>query len=90
MGKIERTRVLRPSTRAADSPYKVDTSTVGASDMLRLAIRDEKATDSNLVVCEFRGRDIAGRDSIHFEAAPRGKSWRLTFSSAKPYIIELG
>lgn len=85
MGVISRNRMLRPSSRAIDSRYKVVTAGVGADDVLRLTIRDEQSPTSNLGVFEFRGRDVSAKQSIHFTAVRVGSAWKVTFSGAKPF-----
>jgi len=84
MGLVNRQRTLRPSSRAAGSPYKVKTQGLAADDVLRLTLREETAPNSIVAIFNFRGCDVSGRRSIHFSAARTGGSWTITFLEAKP------
>jgi predicted secreted protein len=85
MRVINRSRLLRPLSRAVDSPYKVDTAGVGGDAVLRLTIRDQATPSSILAVFEFRGRDVSARRSVHFTVARSDGRWKVTFSGAKPF-----
>lgn len=87
--RVPRERVLRPSTRKPGSPYKVDTRDIGVGDLLCLTIRDEKAPTARLGVFVFKGRDIAGRQSIHFKAKHKSGGWHISFSPVLPHSVEL-
>lgn len=66
MAIIERSRVIRPSSRKASSSYKVDVSKVGIEDELHLVITHE-SNDSYRREFTIPGTKLANRDSIHFK-----------------------
>lgn len=79
MAIVERKRILRPSTRKDDSPYKVDISTVSSRDTVRITITHESDPDTPLYVFEVDGNEIAGKKSIHFSANSNGADWDIKF-----------
>ena len=89
MPVIERTRTLRPDTRLASSPYKVDTKAVGYADMLRLTIFIDGGIRRKLGEVEFRGSDLARIDSFHFRVESNKAKWRVSFIGAQPITIVL-
>jgi len=86
---VNRSRTLRPLTRAIASSYKVDTARIGKDALLRLTIRDHELPGSILCVLEFRGRDVSAKRSIHFTAVRSGGRWKVTFSGAKPFAATI-
>ena len=64
MAIIERSRNLSPSTRKPDSPYKIDTRDVTSNDKLKVNIF---SNNTLLRTFTFAGKDIDGRQSIHFK-----------------------
>lgn len=89
MAVISRKRVLRPSTRMPESPYRVKTEDVGPNDTFVLTICHESDPKRPIGVFEFRGSEIAGRNSIYFKVAGSGDSWRLSFAGANPFTTRL-
>ena len=87
MSVFERSRTLRPSTRLDSSPYKVDTMSVGSADTLRLRIFSGSSGKRKLGEVEFRGADLARKDSFHFRAESEKGKWRITFIGAQPVTI---
>lgn len=82
---IERTRTLRPSSRASpDSSYKVAFPRMAAEDLLRLTVFDEAAPGVTVGLYEFRGSDLAGLASIHFKATWSARRWHLRFTPVQP------
>lgn len=66
MAIIEKSRVIRPSSRQASSPYKVDVSKVTAEDTLRLVITHE--SDSSFIrEYNIPGKLLQDKNSIHFK-----------------------
>lgn len=65
MSIIERNRTLRPSTRKVTSKsYKINTKNVSVQDELVVYVHSEQK--ELMASFHFSGRDIAGKDSIHF------------------------
>lgn len=65
MAIVERNRILRPSTRLASSTsYKIDTEKVSDQDKLIVRIYSER--HKLIEEFYFDGRNIAGKESIHF------------------------
>lgn len=66
MVAIERTRVIRPSSRKAASNYKVDVEKRGEHDDLHLIVTHE--SDKNFKKeFHFSASQLIGRKSIHFK-----------------------
>lgn len=82
MSTIERIRVIRPSTRKKDSPYKVDTSNVGNKDTLQIIITHENDPSTPLFIYEVEGPEVSGKKSISFRVYEEGTSWNLKFYGA--------
>ena len=89
MPVIERKRTLRPPSRLDTSPYEVDTKAVGSADILRLTISGENENMRKLCVVEFRGSDLARKDSFHFRVETGKGRQRITFIGAQPVTIIL-
>lgn len=87
MPVIERTRTLRPSTSQDSSPYKVDTKAVGSADMLRLTILGGRGGRRKVGEVEFRGSDLAYKDSFLFRVVSERAKQRITFIGAQPVTI---
>jgi TDG/mug DNA glycosylase family protein len=85
MKVIAKRRVLRPSTRMPDSPYRVKVEDVGPEDILQLTVCHEGSPEKQIAVYEFRGSEIGDRRSIYFTASESGGSWKLKFVGATPY-----
>lgn len=81
---IIRNRTLRPSSRKATSPYKIDTRKVGVSDILQIRIFHESNPDEVVAQFELPGREVASKNSIHFTAIPSGRGWSFRWSGANP------
>lgn len=86
---ITRKRVLRPSTRMPDSPYRVKTEDVGSDDMLLLTVSHESAPEKPIGVYKFRGSDIDGKRSIYFKAEQSGVGWKVRFVGVNPFSTVL-
>ncbi len=63
---IERRRVIRPSTRQADSSYKVDIKNRSANDDLCVLITHESNPDF-VKRYYFCAQKLQGKNSIHFK-----------------------
>jgi hypothetical protein len=87
MPVLERSRRLRPSTSLDSSPYKVDTETVGNTDILRLTICGGAAGKRKLAVVEFRGSDLARVNSFLFRVESARGSHRISFIGAQPVTV---
>lgn len=87
MKVIEKRRVLRPSTRMPESPYRVKVEDVGPGDILQLTVCHEASPGKPIAIYEFRGSDLDGRKSIYFSADKSGNSWKIKFVGANPYTI---
>ena len=88
MSVVERSRVLRPSTRQDSSEsYKVDTAAVGHTDILRLSLYHEGDSERAFAILEFDGKDIADLASIHFKAREVDGLWRCEFSPVRPSAV---
>ena len=79
MATIQKTRVLRPSTRLKTSPYKIDIKKVGVDDILEVSICKEDGTLHGQYI--FNGKDLIGLDSIHFNVI----NGEIVWSPALPY-----
>lgn len=81
MAIIKRKRVLRPSSRAEKSTYKVDTKNVGISDTLYVTITHESDTEFREMYI-FDGKDLIDKNSIHFSYNGENIEWlgNLTYS----------
>jgi hypothetical protein len=86
---IDRTRTLRTGSRLASSPYKVDTKAVSYADTLRLTIFIDGGRKRKLGEVEFRGSDLARKDSFHFRVESDKAKWRVSFIGAQPITIVL-
>jgi TDG/mug DNA glycosylase family protein len=86
---ISKRRVLRPSTRMPDSPYRVKAEDVGPADILQLTVSHENNPEKPIGVFEFRGSDIGGKKSIYFTAGKVGESWKLKFVGVSPFTTRL-
>ena len=72
MSIISKRRVLRPSTRMPDSPYRVKAEDVGPVDILQLTVSHENNPEKPIGVFEFRGSDI-GDKKIHLLHRRKGR-----------------
>lgn len=86
---ISKRRVLRPSTRMPDSPYRVKAEDVGPVDILQLTVSHENNPEKPIGVFEFRGSDIGEKKSIYFTAIKVGESWKLKFVGVSPFTARL-
>ena len=78
MAIIKKSRTLRPSTRQPSSLYRVNTDKVGPADRLQLTIYHEK--EPGIVgVFEFEGKDVSGKNTIHFAALQQNGKWEIRF-----------
>jgi len=84
---IERKRTLRPATKLDSSPYVVDTKAVDSADTLRLTIYGGNAGKRKLGEVEFRGIDLARKDSILFRVESERARHRITFIGARPVTV---
>ena len=66
MSIINRKRTLRPSNRISSSPYKVNTKNVSSNDTLIVKIDHEDNPGVILYQFEFDGKQLIGKNSIHF------------------------
>ena len=83
MAEIVRNRTIRPSTRLETSTrYKIDTKRVTKDDVLVVNIDHE--TGSFYQTYRFNGKDVADRNSIHFEVIYTGTVINIRWSGAKP------
>ena len=87
MAIITKTRTLRPTSRDAASTYKIDTRQVTANDTLRIEIKHEDNSEEILAVFEIPGRDVATKDSIHFDAIASASGWGFRWSGIQPRRI---
>ena len=87
MPVIERTRTLRPAKSPDLSPYKVDTESVGSADTLRLSIFGGSGGKRKVVDVEFRGSDLARKESFLFRAESARGKWKITFIGAQPVTV---
>jgi len=78
MATLERNRVIRPSTRDAASSYKVDCKKVTANDKLIINITHESDSSINFRY-EISGREISGKNSLHFDATKAGTNWLINW-----------
>lgn len=78
MATIIRNRVLRPSSRDAASTYKIDCKKVTAADSLVINITHETDLSVNFRY-EIAGRELKGKNSIHFSASFDGKNWLISW-----------
>jgi hypothetical protein len=65
MAEIIRNRTIRPSSRLSTSSYKVDTKEVSINDTLIVNIKHKDKPFHR--ICQFDGKSIANKNSIHFE-----------------------
>jgi len=78
MAVINKSRVIRPSTRDASSPYRVHCDDVGLGDTLQITITHE--TDSSInMLFKISGQEIGGRNSIHFIASETKDGWQINW-----------
>ena len=85
MAIIKKYRTLRPSTRKPSSiSYRVNTDKVGPADTLLLTIYDEKKPGVPIDVRTFEGRDILGKNTIHFTALQQNGKWEIRFTGVNP------
>lgn len=89
MPTITRKRVLRPSTRDVDSPYRVNTEGIGPNDRLRLTICHEENPNTPIGIYEFEGKVIGGKRSIHFKAEIVEGGWKINFIGLSPHTVHL-
>lgn len=87
MAEITRQRTIRISTRAAESTsYKVDTKAVRTADTLIVVIDHESKTYFKRSF-EFAGKDIVGKNSIHFAVKDEGDFVPVvTWMGVKPQV----
>lgn len=74
MAIIKRNRTLRPSSRAPQSIYKIDTRNVGIDDTLYVTITHEDSTEFKEVYT-FEGKDLVDKNSIHFSYQDERIEW---------------
>lgn len=84
MPTFTRNRVLRPSSRKVNSPYKVDTSKIGENDKLILNIFHESMPNFQ-ISAEFEGKLLSNKNSIHFSYINDEIIWK----GIKPSIIKV-
>jgi len=89
MAIIKKSRTLRPSTRRSSSPYRVDTDKVGPTDTLELTIYYENNPGVPVGVFEFLGKDVSGKNTIHFSAIREDGKWNIRFSGGNPKSVTL-
>jgi hypothetical protein len=89
MALIKKSRTLRPSTRLPSSPYRVNTEQVKPEDTLQLTIYYEENLGNPIGVFEFQGKDISGKNTIHFTATKQNGKWNIRFSGGNPKAIIL-
>ncbi|MBZ0243798.1 MAG: hypothetical protein K8F24_11320 [Bacteroidales bacterium] len=83
MKVINRSRVIRPSSRGENSEsYKIDTKKVTAEDTLIVNISHEATAFQKSF--KFNGKDLANKNSIHFKAVEEGSQTKIEWSGAKP------
>jgi len=86
MAEVYRYRTLRPSSRKEISVnYKIDTTKVTTEDTLRVEIDHEE--NDFFQTFWFDGRDLVGKDSIHFTAVEQSDNLEIRWSSVKPRLI---
>ena len=87
MAVINKSRVIRPSTHAANDPYRVHCDDVGLDDILQITITHE--TDSSInMLFEISGQEIGERNSIHFTASETKAAWQINWrGSVNPVRI---
>ncbi len=76
MATIERNRVLRPSTREEASTYKIDCIKVTQNDRLIINLTHE-IDPSVMFRYEISGREIVGKNNLHFKAGCSGGKWHI-------------
>jgi hypothetical protein len=83
MAEIIRNRTIRPSSRLETSTsYKIDTSKVQAGNILVVNIDHESKPFRRTY--RFKGSDIVGKKSIHFQVKEDENNIEITWSGAKP------
>ena len=89
MATITRKRVLRPSTRHAESLYRVEFEGIGRTDTLHLTISHEENPTIPIGIYEFRGKDIGDKKSIYFKAEKIKGGWKINFIGVSPHVVQL-
>ncbi|TZF83665.1 hypothetical protein FW774_09325 [Pedobacter sp. BS3] len=83
MTEIIRNRTIRPSSRQRQSiSYKIDTTKIGAEDILIVNITHENNSFNRTY--KFKGSDVAHRNSIHFIVIDPDTSINISWSGAQP------
>jgi len=57
---------------------------VGSGDILVVDIKDEEAPEEVLFRFRFAGRDLAHKNSIHFDAVETAEGWKIKWRGATP------
>lgn len=78
MAVINKSRVIRPSTHAANDPYRVHCDDVGLENILQITITHESDTSVNLLF-EISGRGLNGKNSIHFLPDKTSSGWQINW-----------
>lgn len=82
MATIERTRVIRPSSRQACSSYRVNIENRAATDDLCVTITHESDT-SYIRKYYFSAQKLKGRKSIYFDWNGEDVVWRNGITPSK-------
>jgi len=81
--EIIRNRTLRPSSRKPSSTYKIDVSNISSTDKLIINIYHEKSTSELLYRYTISGKDLIGKNSIHFKALENDGSCSIKWYAVK-------
>lgn len=80
MAIISRSRKIRPSTRAVQSTsYRIHCDRVTVNDILQITTTHEKDLPLRMVF-QITGRELAGRNNIHFEPIYNNGQWIINWT----------